>query len=262
MEADPALARLFETLEHVYRLPRRGLVTQHVESFLGRDAVTTVHHLEDGRRVRSTRVVDGELFHAVVAGDPSDERSESLRWRDADAGLGRSLVHVGGALLELSIEGPWDELGEVYARLLDRSLLDEGELARFAATGGLEPPAVAPRRAELEAGSSEPIDPLVCHCMEVRLSSLEQALAAGNDSPDALSEATGAGSVCGSCFGELIELAGHAHWDAVEVSACRKPAADLIELELAPRGERPLAAALPGQHVLLQRFQRAQAAAQ
>jgi len=246
----PGLARLFETLGHVYHLPRRGLVTRHVESFLGRDAITTLHHLDDGRRVRSTRVVDGELFHALVAGDTSEGRSESLRWRDPDAALGRSLLHAGGALLELSVEGPWDELGSVFARMLDRELLDASELARFAATGDLAPPAIAPRRDE--PAPAQELDPLVCHCMEVRLSALEEALARGHDSPDCLSEETGAGSACGSCFGELIELAGNASWDAMELVAIDELATGLLRLELAPRPGQALEPALAGQHVLLQ----------
>ena len=88
--------------------------------------------------------------------------------------------------------------------------------------------------------------------MEVRLSALEEALARGHDSPDCLSEETGAGSACGSCFGELIELAGNASWDAMELVAIDELATGLLRLELAPRPGQALEPALAGQHVLLQ----------
>jgi assimilatory nitrate reductase catalytic subunit len=48
--------------------------------------------------------------------------------------------------------------------------------------------------------------PLVCACRNVRAAAIGRAIAAGAEDVDTVSDATGAGSACGSCRPEIARL--------------------------------------------------------
>lgn len=55
-------------------------------------------------------------------------------------------------------------------------------------------------------GAPAPTGPVVCACLKVHAGRIHQAIAAGADSVDAVAEATGAGTNCGSCRPEIARL--------------------------------------------------------
>ncbi len=130
------------------------------------------------------------LRRALVKG----ASGEPLRYEDAAAGSLREAYLAGEALervLFTATSGalpPRDWLAELFAKealsALDRTALLIGR---------------APGRVVESA-------PLVCACRGVRADKIGAAIAAGAGSVDAVSEATGAGSSCGSCRPEIARI--------------------------------------------------------
>ena len=56
------------------------------------------------------------------------------------------------------------------------------------------------------AGPVVDAGPIVCACLKVGARVIDAAIAAGGATPDALGEATGAGTNCGSCRPELARM--------------------------------------------------------
>ena len=121
-------------------------------------------------------------------------RGEPMRFEDASAGSLREAYLAGEALdrvLFTAASGalpPRDWLAELFAKdalsALDRTALLIGR---------------APGRVVESA-------PLVCACRGVRADRIGAAIEAGAGSVDAVSEATGAGSSCGSCRPEIVRI--------------------------------------------------------
>jgi len=57
-----AAPRTSPTLERVYTLPQRGIVTQHGGRFLGAECITTIYHLNDGRTLQSANVLGSPIY--------------------------------------------------------------------------------------------------------------------------------------------------------------------------------------------------------
>jgi ferredoxin-NADP reductase len=72
--------------------------------------------------------------------------------------------------------------------------------------------------AQLENIRSTPIeDPIVCNCLQIRRTVLENAIANGASEMETLVGRTGASSVCGACHYTLQEMVGQAKWEPVRL---------------------------------------------
>ena len=105
--------------------------------------------------------------------------------------------------------GDWPERHRLQEALLHGRRIWPWQLLRFCSQGLLWP-----EEQDLEI-HAWPADATVCNCTGVPLSRLRSAMAAGAASPAALTEATAAGSVCGSCKPQLAALCGQARPDPV-----------------------------------------------
>ena len=123
-----------------------------------------------------------------------DVGHDALRFEDAKTGALREAWIAGGRLerlLFITCTGalpPRDWLAELFA-LEELSPMDRALLLVGRAPG--QP---------IETG------PIVCACRGVRQAKIEAAIAEGCGSVDAVAEATGAGSSCGSCRPEIARL--------------------------------------------------------
>jgi assimilatory nitrate reductase catalytic subunit len=123
-----------------------------------------------------------------------DAPGEMLRFEDQSAGSLRE-AYVGGERLErllfTTVAGvlpPRDWL----AALFEADLLEP--LQRAALLVGRAP------------GAAVALAPLICTCLNVRADAIAAAIEGGAPSVDAIGEATGAGTSCGSCRPELRRL--------------------------------------------------------
>ncbi len=223
------------TLERVYELPRRGIVTQHAGTFAGHDCVTTLYHLTDGRVLAAYRVVGQDLYALERLGA---EAAETLAWRDADGRSRELRLDRDGAVVGLTARGVFPDAHALHLFVLDGGRVGAAGRARFAEAGTL-------------AVETPAAPDVVCHCVHVTATALRQAIDAGAASFDRLQKATGCATVCGGCAPAVSELLGAEEWVLADVVGETEEAPGIRSFELAPRDAR-YPAARPGQHIVVE----------
>ncbi len=241
----PELQRHVGALERSYTLPELGVATQRIAIADDHECIATTYELPDGRRFAARRALDDERYELERVVPAPRHAPFELTW--SEGVRERRLRFDGDALVGLVARGAWDELGRAHALVLGGETLDVPAQAAFRRTGSLAAPRDEP--------GAHAADELVCYCMEVRESVLRDAVRAGAGTIEELSERTGAGTVCGSCVPELMELVGGPDWLPVVVDAIEDVTADVRALRLRPIGRAApdaFARSLPGQHVVVE----------
>ncbi|MEZ4475568.1 MAG: cyclic nucleotide-binding domain-containing protein [bacterium] len=223
----------FGTLEGAYRLPRRGLVTRHGGEFEGRDAVTNLYHLDDGRQVAVTLVVGDAVLNASQLG----ARPDVAVGYEA-AGTRRTLQLRGDRLVGVTSVGPWAELPGVMERLLDRRPVTAEEMAAFEHGGSL-------------AGKAPTYtDELLCVCLQVPRAEVRRAVRAGCHDVAAVQGRTGCGTVCGGCVPAIVDLLGGRGFLPATIEPIQEHSATVQSFFLRP-AEGDVVPAPAGQHVVV-----------
>lgn len=120
-------------------------------------------------------------------------------YRDPHQKIYRKLILNRGRLQGAIAVGDWPARHRVQEAVEKKRFIWPWQYARFVAKGELWPK-------EEENIASWPANAVVCNCMRVTRGILSKAMKQGNTTPDALCQATGASSVCGSCRPLLNEL--------------------------------------------------------
>ena len=118
------------------------------------------------------------------------------------AGYCRSLMVEQGRLVGAIGVGDWPEREQVSAAVARRRRMTNLQQRRFKETGAVWP------IVERESVLNWPAASTVCSCLNITRGELTDAMQAGCTDADALAEATGASTVCGSCRELVCELAG------------------------------------------------------
>jgi nitric-oxide synthase len=236
----PALRSLMESLETMYLLPLRGVVTLQTGRVDGRPALTAVHTLPDGRRVVSTRLVQSAAFTSRLL--DAGASASDLRFENAARGVYHSLGIRDGRIVELHAEGEWTGLGEMLGRLLDGTAVEEWQLALFRERGEFSTEDARPLYADAE---------VICACTHATCGQIQRAIADGAHTLDAVAARTRATMVCGGCAPLVKEMLGDSTWTAASVVETVSLADDIRTFRIRPAsGVCP--PHRPGQHVVLQ----------
>jgi nitrite reductase (NADH) large subunit len=118
-------------------------------------------------------------------------------------GCYRRIVVRGGRLAGASALGEWPDAGEMQDAVRNGRHVWNWQIQRFRKHGFLWPP----RRRSVR---DWPAEATVCNCMNVSCGALMRARHDGCCTVEALAQATGASTLCGSCKPLLAELAGAA----------------------------------------------------
>ena len=233
-EKSPELREYVSTLEGVYRLPRRGLVTQHSGRFQDQDCLTTIYHLDDGRSLVVARTVGSQITNVQQMGAEA-ARVETYRSEGTERVLS---VSPSGTLIGLTSVGPWSGLPGAMQLALDGSHLTDAQLQRFREKGDLDAP-----REETDSR-------LLCICMQVQHRTVREAIAGGCQNLESVQRRTRCGTVCGQCVPWVLELLGGRGFTAAEVVETIEVAPDVRSFRLRPRGAEVLAHQA-GQHIVV-----------
>jgi tryptophan 2,3-dioxygenase len=207
LDRTPALRQHIETLERVYRLPARGLLTQHSGKVLGEDAITTLYHLADGRRFAASRIVARDLYHLERIDPPA-----TIAAIDVVAHGDVELAVDGeGELVRITSDSSWADLAGAHELAIDAVVLTAEQRATFARTGTLEPVRIA------EVVSPDDPGAILCGCLQVTTGAVDEAIRGGCSTPAELRRALSCATVCGGCAPRLCERLGEAAWLPVEV---------------------------------------------
>jgi len=242
-EQNPALRSLMESLESMYLLPHRGLLTLQTGQLDGKPALTAVHNLPDGRRVVSTRLAGEPAFTAqVLAAAPSGAAAGSVKYESPERGIYRELQVAGGKLTGLESQGEWTGLGDMFGLLLDGVPVEEWQLALFRERGDFRAREVQPLYEERE---------IICTCTQTSCGKIMQAIRDGCTSVQEVAKRTNATRVCGGCVPLVRELLGQSDWSAAHVIESVPLSDDVRSFRIRP-GAGECRDWQPGQHLVLQ----------
>ncbi len=158
---------------------RSGKPLQHFE---GADTSTTLKLMG----------VDVAVFGAY--------RSEDARITFVNDDVYRQLVHRDGKFVGATVVGIWREMGKVQQAVAAHQRLWFWNAWRFQRRGKLW------REQGMPGVQNWAEDTVVCNCMGVKRGELSRAYTTGCTTVAALSEITGAATVCGTCLPLLEEL--------------------------------------------------------
>jgi nitrite reductase (NADH) large subunit len=154
---------------------------------------------EGGDRSARLKLLDMDV---VAVGDFRADASAAVVHRAP--GVYRKLVVRGGRVVGAVGVGPWPDLGVIQERIHGRRYAWPWQLRRFRRAGRLDD-GTARTRLPVVAW---PATAVVCHCMGITRGALGEAMARGCASVEALADATGASTACGTCRVDLANLVG------------------------------------------------------
>ena len=240
-DQSPALRSLMESLESMYLLPHRGLLTLQTGQLDGKPALTAVHNLPDGRRVMSTRLAGEPAFTAQLL-DADKSAASPVIYESAEHGIYRELQVTEGKLTGLESQGEWTGLGDMFGLLLDGTSVEEWQLALFRERGDFRVQEIQPLYEERE---------IICTCTQTSCGKIMQAIRDNCTTVEAVAKRTNATRVCGGCVPLVRELLGQSDWTAAHVVESVPLSEDVRSFRI-----RPIAGQcrdwLPGQHLSLQ----------
>ena len=245
----PELHEYLGAVKRVYSVSG-GLATLFDGEFRGLPALVSVVRLDDGREVIVNHVIDRAIYSASLE-IPPDAEFEEFIYRDDNREILRILTLHEGELVRVHAEGPWQELSQVHALLLDRAPLTREALHQFSGSGHL----LGPSPAQLAAGP----DAILCQCLGLTRLTVESAMLRSAVTLEDLSRETGATTVCGGCTATIASLLGSTG-QVVKLSEEIKVTPDVRSFRFTPfteavqdgaTGPEPFRPALPGQHVVL-----------
>lgn len=238
----PQLRSIMQSLDGMYMLPRRGLLTLQTGHLASQPTLTAIHDLPDGRRVVSTRLVGRPTFTSRVVDAP--EPDFSARFEDANTGAVREIHLADGVPVELESSGEWLGLGEAFERLLDARHLDDVQLARFEACGSFDELDDAGTGARRRGG-------VVCACSGASCDDIQRAIDGGCHTPEQVAQRTRATLVCGGCLPTVREMLGMANWTPARCTSITALGERVRAFRLQPQ-DGAVAPYHPGQHLVLQ----------
>ena len=136
----------------------------------------------------------------VDVGVFGDYRSEDAQMTFANSDVYRQLMHRNGRFVGATVVGIWREMGKVQQAIAVHQRMWFWNAWRFRWKGKLW------REQDMQGVQNWSEDAVVCNCMDVKRGELSRACIAGCTTVTALSETTGAGTVCGTCHPLLEEL--------------------------------------------------------
>ncbi len=201
--SDPDVLALGECCEH--REQVYGLVAPGLEQ-----AAVAAHTVLGGQArytgsLLSTRLkVAGLPVFSAGTIDPAQTREPLLSLRHGNSVAYRAVMLQRGRVVGAVAVGPCDQLDRLQEAVLTQRRVWFWQRWRWQREGRLWAKAQAASVVDWPDGA------IVCHCNQVSRRALSACMAEGACSVAAMSQATRAGTVCGSCRPLLAELAEHA----------------------------------------------------
>lgn len=198
--AVPELHAYLGAVNRIYAMSG-GLATLFDGEFRGEPALVTIVQLDDGRDLICNHVIDRAIYSASIEIPPA-AWPEEFSYRDDKRQILRTLTVNENQLVQVHVEGPWDELGRVHTMLLERAPVNRDDLLQFPNTGHL----LEPSPAQLAVGP----DAIMCECLGLTRLAVETAIVHGAETLEVLSRETGATTVCGSCTTAIASMLSNA----------------------------------------------------
>lgn len=245
-EQSPLLKGYTKALEFTYHLPNRGTALQYAARHRDYESLDRTYRLDDSRVFHSSYVVSQRTFSLEKVSPAPVVTPQEWTWRHPEGDAERALfTDADGRILRIVGFGTWPDLPGLVEAALDGRALTPSQLVPFATTGSILAP--VPRDALIAADPNE----ILCFCMQVRRSTLIEAVADGCQSFEQLSRKTGCGTMCMGCEPRIQAFLGHSN--LIPVTAVALPINDQVRSFrlTAINGER-YPVPTPGQHLVIE----------
>ena len=237
-QSNPGLRDLVEQLSAFYALSDQATVSLHKGRIDGKDTITALYVLADGRRFAASRIPDEAIFNLARLNVESRSVAQQETF-SGDGGFRRSLHLVGGRLVGLAVAGPWRDLGFAFSAVIQERRLWPWQRALFRLRGEL-------RLHRREVGSG--MAAIVCQCTGRSRGQLLELLESECRDLECLVDRSGASLICGGCTPLLEELAGPADREFCRIHALEPLTAEVRRVGLMPI-DGSANAFEPGQHI-------------
>ena len=233
----PEVAGLVRDAQAIYEIPKRGVVSVLDSEYLGEKCLTSVFRLEDGRSVSASKVRGSDVFVLAEAGAPE---GRVVRWeKDLQR---RELTLSDGRITAIVCHGHWPDLGRACAMALDGTTIDQWREVLFRDAGRLD---------IVEPVADNDPNALLCNCMRVARGRVREVIQSRATDVDAVSAATGAGTVCGICRPKISAMLGNTGWLPVRLAEVVDRTPSVRSYRLAPYSGTVTPYEV-GQHVVIQ----------
>jgi nitrite reductase (NADH) large subunit len=191
--SDPAIYAIGECAEHRGRV--YGLVGPVIEQAeIALEAIRGGKPVYKGSVAASSLKIAGvDLFTAGECAHGSDRQLTALAYRSCCGQSYRALTLRDGRIIGAVALGAWAQTYRLRRVIETGERVGSWQARRFRRTGQLW------RDSEMLAATSWPAEAIVCNCRLVTKGAIENAVAAGANTAEAICRATGAAQLCGSC---------------------------------------------------------------
>ncbi len=134
----------------------------------------------------------GDIYSAS-----KNDEVEILRYSDTDNNISRTIALLRGDVIAACCISEWDELSYIREAFKFKLKFTAEQKANFKVTG------IIGVNAETRQKGNQCDSKIICHCMHVDRSRINEAIGNGATSVFLLGVKTGAGTICGSCHPQL-----------------------------------------------------------
>lgn len=228
-------------LHRVYSSRKRGEISQYSGKFLDQPAIISKFQLKDNREIFAARVVDKNIYSVL---DTTAKLTETVIFDTKD--IRRELALENCILTGVTSYGIWEGLPQVINMIFNQTPLDVTQLENFKASGEISV-VVSP-----DAPFVKSDDEIICNCMFISLGQIKQEVKAGATNVDAIGDATGAGTVCGTCRVTIQDLLGVASWQPVRIKKVIPLTSYIHAYQIIPALGETLPSCKAGQFIVIQ----------
>ena len=226
-------------LRGIYSYGGEGIVLQFTAELFNRPALGTLFKLKDGRTLIANRVIGQDLWSIQLAELPVDVAQTT--YIGASQSIERTLLLANATLVGATIKGPWSGISGLHQMVLDGIALSPSQIDAFRQSGEINVETAVLDR-----------DAFVCQCMRVSNATLNEAVAAGCRTVQALSARTGAGTVCGGCVPRLAELTNESVWQEAQCIEVIGRTSKVKSFRFQAAASNRPEMTKPGQHLVVQ----------
>ncbi len=224
------------TLRKIYQTRSSEVVLQFHYQVGEQPRFSSTIQLDGDRKLIS----DYSIYDDSVSVETLPETGDAIvfSYQDESRDISRRLELHEGRISGARFHGPHPEAGRVVEAIRNDLTISADQIQQFESQGTLFDPGIS--------------QDLLCHCMQITRSEIAPGGEVAQCSLEELMQVTGAGTVCGSCRGELASLCQSSEsleMNLLEVSEFQP---DIFRVRMTPKNQEPLASFTPGQHIQLE----------
>lgn len=200
------LRLLTTAFNNAYTLPKhRGVVDQYIGRFRNVDTIYTTYNLSNGKVAECAKVVNQPIFAIKITESDPDKILIFRRGRLIE----RKIMLKGQLIVGIVVYGEWDEINILSEMLLDEVKLHSISDKVFETTGNL---------LSFSANSPQFKNDIICNCLKISYHEIRNVIDAGNYEYEQIAKKTGAGTICGSCKNQILDLLGVSIWMCAKIT--------------------------------------------